>query len=98
MLRPNFGLCDSISHQKRYDEAISYCQQALAYDPTDPSCPLPSSPCTFVPRKYNQWAGSSDSSPPSPNPLSIRQSTLNPDTNEAANSRKYHPEHRHRPD
>lgn len=32
----NFGICDSMAHEKRLDESVRYCQQALVYDPGDP--------------------------------------------------------------
>jgi tetratricopeptide (TPR) repeat protein len=81
----NFGLCDSISHQKRLDEAISHCQQALAYDPTDPFAHYLLGR-TFS-EKFNQA-----------HEIGLLAAArthfdqvvaLNPDTNEAANSRKY---------
>jgi tetratricopeptide (TPR) repeat protein len=81
----NFGLCDSISHQKRFDEAISYCQQALVYDPSDLFAHYLLGR-TYA-EKYNQSA--------SLGLLAAAKThfdqviTLNPDTNEAANSRKY---------
>ena len=81
----NFGLCDSISHQKRFDEAISYCQQALVFDPTDPVAHYLLAR-TFA-EKYNQTA--------TLGLLAAARThfdqviTLNPDTTEAANSRKY---------
>ena len=81
----NFGLCDCIEHQKRYDDAISYCQQALVYDPGDPFAHYLLGR-TFA-EKYNQAGGVG---------LLAAARThfgqviaLNPDTNEAANSRKY---------
>jgi tetratricopeptide (TPR) repeat protein len=81
----NFGLCECVEHQKRYDEAISYCQQALVYDPGDPFAHYLLGR-TFA-EKYNQTA--------SAGLLAAARShfdrviALNPDTNEAANSRKY---------
>lgn len=30
-----FGLCENAKNLKKYDEAISYCQRSLAYDPQD---------------------------------------------------------------
>ncbi len=81
----NFGLCDSTNHQKRYDDAIGYCQEALVYDASDPFAHYLLAR-TFA-EKYNQAGG-----------LGLLAAarthfdeviTLNPDTNEAAKSRKY---------
>jgi tetratricopeptide (TPR) repeat protein len=81
----NFGLCDAISQEKRYDEAIAYCQQALVYDPSDPFAHYRLA-LTFS-EKYNQAGG-----------LGLLAAarthfdeviTLNPDTNEAVKARKY---------
>lgn len=81
----NFGLCECAEHEKRYDEAISYCQQALAYDSTDPFAHYLLGR-TFA-EKYNQSANAG---------LLAAARThfdqviaLNPDTDEAAKSRKY---------
>jgi tetratricopeptide (TPR) repeat protein len=81
----NFGLCDCVEHQKRFDEAISYCQEALAYDSSDPFAHYLLAR-TFA-EKYNQAGGAG---------LLAAARThfdqviaLNPDTNEAANARKY---------
>jgi tetratricopeptide (TPR) repeat protein len=81
----NFGLCECVEHEKRYDDAISYCQQALVYDPGDPFAHYLLGR-TFA-EKYNQNA--------SAGLLAAARThfdkviALNPDTNEAANSRKY---------
>ena len=81
----NFGLCDAISHQKRLDDAISHCQQALVYDPADPFSHYLLAR-TFM-EKYNQA--------PDAGLLAAARThfdkviALNPDTNEAANARKY---------
>ncbi len=81
----NFGLCDATSHQKRFDDAIAYCQQALVYDSSDPFAHYLLAR-TFA-EKYNVANG-----------LELlaaarthfdRVIALNPDTNEAANARKY---------
>lgn len=81
----NFGLCDAISQEKRYDEAIVYCQEALVYDPSDPFAHYRLA-LTFS-EKYNQSGG-----------LGLLAAarthfdqvvSLNPDTNEAAKARKY---------
>jgi tetratricopeptide (TPR) repeat protein len=81
----NFGLCDAISKEKRLDEAIAYCQKALVYDPSDLFSHYLLA--RTYSEKYNQ-VGS----------LGLLAAarmhfnqvvTLNPDTNEAANSKKY---------
>jgi len=85
----NFGLCDAINHQKRFDDAIVYCQQALVYDPSD-SLAHYLLAVTFS-EKYNQVGGQAAG-------LSLLAAArshfdqviaLNPDTNEAAKSKKY---------
>ena len=85
----NFGLCEAISRQKRYDDAIAHCQQALVYDPSDPFAHYRLA-LTFS-EKYNQVGGQAGG-------LGLLAAarthfdqviTLNPDTNEAAKARKY---------
>jgi len=85
----NFGLCDAINHQKRFDDAIVYCQQALVYDPSD-SLSHYLLAVTFS-EKYNQVGGQAAG-------LSLLAAArshfnqviaLNPDTSEAAKSKKY---------
>ena len=85
----NFGLCDAISQEKRYDDAIAYCQQALVYDPSDPFAHYRLA-LTFA-EKYNQSGAQ-------PGGLGLlaaarthfdRVVALNPDTNEAVKARKY---------
>ena len=81
----NFGLCSAFSLEKRYDDAIPYCQEALVYDPTDPVAHYRLA-LTFS-EKYNQAGG-----------LGLLAAarthfdqviSLNPDTNEAAKARQY---------
>ena len=81
----NFGLCDCIEHQKRFDEAINYCQQALVYDPGDPFAHYLLAR-TFA-EKYNQAGGAGLLAAARKHFNEVI--ALNPDTNEAANSRKY---------
>lgn len=81
----NFGLCECVEHQKRYDDAISYCQQALAYDSGDPFAHYLLGR-TFA-EKYNQTANAGLLAAARTHFNEVI--TLNPDTNEAANSRKY---------
>lgn len=85
----NFGLCDAVNHQKRYDDAIGYCQQALVYDPSDPLSHYLLA-VTFA-EKFNQVGGQAGG-------LGLLAAArthfdqviaLNPDTDEAAKSRKY---------
>ena len=80
-----FGLCEAVNRQKRYDEAIAYCQKALAFDPSDPFSHYLLG-LTFS-EKYNQAGG-----------LGLLAAarghfdqviTLNPDTDEAAKARNY---------
>ncbi|HEY3840862.1 MAG TPA: hypothetical protein VGL72_30020, partial [Bryobacteraceae bacterium] len=85
----NFGLCDSISLQKRYDDAIPYCQQALAYDPSDPIAHYRLA-LTFT-LKYNEVGAKIGglSLLAAARPHFSEVITLNPDTEEAAKSKKY---------
>jgi tetratricopeptide (TPR) repeat protein len=85
----NFGLCDAISLEKRYDEAIPYCQQALAYDPDDPFAHYRLG-LTFA-EKFNQVGGQAGglSLLAAARPHFDQVIALNPDTNEAAKARKY---------
>jgi tetratricopeptide (TPR) repeat protein/uncharacterized caspase-like protein len=81
----NTGICEATEHQKRWDDAISHCQQALVYDPNDEFSHYLLGR-TFS-EKFNQVK--------EVGLLAAARShfdkviALNPDTNEAANSRKY---------
>ena len=81
----NFGLCECAGHEKRYDDAIGYCQQALAYDAGDPFAHYLLGR-TFA-EKYNQAGGVGLLA--AARTHFDRVIALNPDTSEAANSRKY---------
>jgi tetratricopeptide (TPR) repeat protein len=81
----NFGLCEALGKQKRYDEAISRCQEALVFDPSDPFAHYLLA-LTFS-LKYNQGGGIELLAAARTHFDQVVR--LNPDTDDAAKSRKY---------